>query len=67
MEVVNETAKRFLPTTIHLNESWELNHWCEELNLRAEELKEIVRKVGPKIDDVRDFLVKRNMNREANY
>ena len=66
MEVAHETAKRSLPSIIHLNESWDFNRWCEELNLRAEELKEIVKKVGPNIEDVRGFLVKRNMKREAN-
>lgn len=67
MEVERETIKRSLPSMIHLNESWELNHWCEELNLRAEELKEIVKKVGPQLEDIRDFLVKRNMTRESTF
>ena len=67
MEVVHETAKRFLPTIIHLNESWELNHWCEELNLRAEELKEIVKKVGPQLEDIRGYLARRNLRRESPF
>ncbi|MBA2405640.1 MAG: DUF3606 domain-containing protein [Bdellovibrionales bacterium] len=52
---------------VHLNESWELNHWCEEFNLRAEELREIVKKVGPEISDIREYLAHRNMNRESPY
>lgn len=67
MEVVKETERKDFSSIIHLNENWELNHWCEEFNLRAEELKEIVKRVGPKIEDIRAFLVKRNMNRESSY
>ena len=44
---------------IDIKEAWNLNFWCEELNLRAEELKEIVRLVGPKVHDVRVYLAKR--------
>jgi hypothetical protein len=52
---------------IHLSESWEINHWCEVFNLRAEELREIVRKVGPRIEDVRQYLAGRSLLREANF
>lgn len=44
---------------INITESWDLNYWCEEFNLRAEELKEIVSKVGPAVYDVRLFLAKK--------
>lgn len=67
MEVEHETAREPLHSVINLNESWEVNRWCEELNLRAEELKEIVKKVGPNIYDVREYLARRNMEREAPY
>jgi hypothetical protein len=39
--------------------SWEMNFWCEEFNLRAEELKEIIKNVGPEINNIRMFLAKR--------
>ncbi len=52
---------------IHLNESWEINHWCEVFNLRADELKEIVRQVGPEIEDVRRYLADRSLTRESNF
>ncbi len=52
---------------IHLNESWEINHWCEVFNLRADELKEIVRRVGPEIEDVRRYLGERNLSRESKF
>lgn len=44
---------------IDIKESWDVNHWCEEFNLRAEELKEIVRMVGPFVADVRMYLGKK--------
>lgn len=46
-------------TCIDLKQSWDVNYWCEEFNLRAEELKEIVSKVGPAVHDVRDHLAKK--------
>lgn len=44
---------------IDVKEPWDINFWCEEFNLRAEELKEIVKLVGPKVHDVRVHLAKR--------
>lgn len=44
---------------INIHKSWDVNFWCEELNLRAEELQEIVKKVGPEIHDVRVYLAKK--------
>lgn len=44
---------------INLKESWDVNFWCDELNLKAEELKEIVKNVGPLVHDVRLHLAKR--------
>lgn len=46
---------------IDIRESWDINFWCEELSLRAEELKEIVNKVGPSVDDVRLHLAKQRL------
>ncbi len=51
-----ETEKK-----IDVKESWDVNFWCEELNLRTEELKEIVRTVGPQVHDVRVHLAKKLM------
>lgn len=68
MQIEPEAHKeRSIPLVVHLNESWELNHWCEELNLRAEELREIVKKVGPDINDIREYLAKRNIGREETF
>lgn len=44
---------------IDVKESWDVNFWCEEFNLRAEELKEIVKNVGPDVHDVRVHLAKK--------
>ncbi len=52
----NENEKK-----IDLRESWDINFWCEELNLRAEELKEIVQMVGPQVHDVRVHIAKKLM------
>lgn len=52
---------------IHLNESWEINRWCEELNLRADELIEIVKKVGPALVDIREYLARQSLRRESPY
>ncbi len=49
-----ETEKK-----IDVKESWDVNFWCEEFNLRAEELKEIVKNVGPKVHDIRVHLAKK--------
>lgn len=52
------TDKRPEDRKINVSEVKELNYWCEELNLRAEDLKEIIRKVGPAVHDVRLYLAK---------
>lgn len=44
---------------IDLKKSWDVNFWCEELNLRAEELQEIVKSVGNDAQDVRLHLAKK--------
>lgn len=44
---------------IDIKEAWDINFWCEELNLRAEELKEIVKQVGPMVHDVRMHIAKK--------
>lgn len=59
MQSDHEIPKRPLGPEIHLNGNWELNRWCEELNLRAEELKEIVKKVGPRFKDIKAYITKR--------
>lgn len=59
MQNEHETSKRPLGSMIHLKGNWELNRWCEELNLRAEELKEIVRKVGPMFEDIKAYIAKK--------
>ena len=55
------------PARIDIRESWEVNHWCEELNLRADELREIVAKVGTSLEAIRDFLAHRSIQREATF
>lgn len=45
--------------SIDLKKSWDVNFWCEELNLRAEELQEIVKSVGNNAQDVRLHLAKK--------
>lgn len=45
--------------TINIKEAWDVNFWCDELNLKADELKEIVRQVGPAVHDVRLHIAKK--------
>ena len=53
---------------INIRESWDINYWSEELNLRAEELVDIVKQVGPSIHEVRLHLAKRFLlNWPASY
>jgi hypothetical protein len=44
---------------IDIKENGDINFWCEELNLRSDELKEIVRMVGPAVHDVRLHIAKK--------
>ncbi len=44
--------------TINVKESWDVNFWCDEFNVKAEELKEIVRQVGPSVHEVRLHIAK---------
>ena len=44
---------------INIKESWDVNYWCDELNLRADELSEIVKEVGPAPHDVRIYITKK--------
>ncbi len=55
----SEQTKR--KNKINLRVSWELNHWCEVFNLRSEELREIVKKVGPDVDAVRAYLARKSI------
>lgn len=52
---------------IDLSEGWEINHWCEELNLRSEELTEIIRRVGANLDAVRGDLAHRSLQSEKSF
>lgn len=44
---------------IDVKEQPNLYYWCDELNLKAEELKDIVKQVGPLVHDVRLHMAKR--------
>jgi len=44
---------------INVMEAWDVMYWCDELNLKDEELKDIVRQVGPAVHDVRLHLAKK--------
>jgi hypothetical protein len=46
---------------INVKESWDINYWCDELNLKADELKDIVKEVGPGLHDVRLHIAKKHM------
>ncbi len=44
---------------IDLKETRKMHFWCEELGLRSEDLRDIVRLVGPAVHDVRMYLAKK--------
>lgn len=46
-------------TKINVKEAFDLHFWCEELNLKKEELLDIISKVGPLVHDVRLHIAKR--------
>lgn len=46
---------------INVKESWDINFWCDELNLKAEELRDIIKQVGPSLHDVRLFIAKKHI------
>lgn len=43
---------------INVKELWDINFWCDELNLKAEELTEIISEVGPEVHQVRMHLAR---------
>lgn len=48
---------------INVKEVWDLHFWCDELNLKAEELKDIIREVGPEVHSVRVHMAKNLLNK----
>jgi hypothetical protein len=44
---------------INIKEALDLHFWCDELNLKADELKDIVKQVGPVAHDVRLHIAKK--------
>jgi hypothetical protein len=44
---------------IDLKETHDLHYWSEELNLKVEELTEIIKQVGPGVHDVRLHIAKK--------
>ena len=46
---------------IQMQELKNVHFWCEELNLKAEDLKDIVLDVGPVVQNVREYLAKKFM------
>lgn len=43
-------------TTINMHEGFDVRYWSSELGISAEQLKEIVGRVGSKMEDVRAAL-----------
>jgi hypothetical protein len=41
---------------INLTEAWELNYWCEKLNVTQAQLKAAVKATGPSVSAVRKHL-----------
>ena len=59
-QVLSDTSSTQLNVNeIDVKEAWSIHYWCDELNLRAEELKEILKLVGPLAHDVRVHIAKK--------
>ena len=43
---------------IDVSEPYVLEYWKKRLGITTEQLKEVIKKVGPKTKDVEDFLAK---------
>jgi hypothetical protein len=41
---------------VNIHESWELEYWCKQFNVKPSELKDCVRKVGAMVEDVKKCL-----------
>ena len=41
---------------INVNEPWELKYWSKTLGVTPERLREVVRQVGPRTEDVEQYL-----------
>lgn len=53
---------------INLRENNDVNYWCDELHLKADDLRKIVHEVGPDVHDVRLYLAKKLLiNWPASY
>ena len=48
--------------TINMHEGFDVRYWSNQFGISAEQLKEIVGKVGPKTEDVRNELKSRGHN-----
>ena len=46
------------PKKINVNQPWELKRWANILGVTQDELKKIVKKVGPSVEKVKAFLQK---------
>lgn len=44
------------PNRININQSWEVDYWCEKLGCSREKLIRAVAAVGPMVTDVRKWL-----------
>ena len=43
---------------VQLTVGWEVTHWTRELGASEEELQQVIRRVGPEVAAVRQFLAK---------
>jgi hypothetical protein len=52
-------GRKYDELKINIKEAFDVHFWCEELNLKSEELVDIVKQVGPLVHDVRLHIAKR--------
>jgi len=46
------------PKKINVHEAWELKHWCKELGVTPQQLKDAVKAGGPSVSAVKKHLAK---------
>jgi len=46
------------PTKVNVNQSWEVEYWCQKWNISSTKLREAVGKVGVMVKDIERYLGK---------
>lgn len=53
------------PNKINMNQSWEVQYWCNALGVTEWELREAVDAVGPMVEDVKRYLISKRLKQRT--